>query len=312
MTTYTQESQPNPQLTIALLQNELAATNHEVMLLTLELEQRVAERTSQLSNANKALQKEVRERRQAEDEVRKLNADLEKRAAELQAVNQDLEAFSYSVSHDLRGPLRHINGYATLVRDEYGQASPEEVEDYIQAILNRTKKMNQLIDDLIQFSRMSRAQVQSSHVQFRKLVDVVLADLRPEIESRQVEWNIHDLPDVHGDPNLIRHVLTNLIGNALKYSRNEEAAKIEIGYRGAEDGYKIFFVKDNGVGFDPRYTDRLFGVFERLHSEREFEGTGIGLANVRRIVERHGGRTWAEGAVGEGATFYFTLPNGLD
>lgn len=305
----TESNYSNPQLTISVLQNELAATNHEVMLLTLELEQRVADRTAQLSQANKALQKEVKERRQAEAEIRKLNSNLEQRVQELQAANQDLEAFSYSVSHDLRGPLRHINGYASLLRDSLPDASAEEIEEYVRSILDRAKKMNQLIDDLLHFSRVSRVQINVSKIDLRSLMDAVIKDLSLETEGRHVEWTIHDLPSAYGDPSLIRYAVTNLVANALKYSRGKDPAKIEIGAEPEAGGQVTVFIKDNGVGFDPKYTHKLFGVFERLHTEREFEGTGIGLANVRRIVERHGGRTWAVGELGNGATFWFTLPS---
>jgi len=292
---------------ILLLQNELAATNQEVMLLTLELEQRVAERTAQLSKSNKALREEVAERKLAEEEVRKLNLDLEQRAAELQSVNQNLEAFSYSVSHDLRAPIRHIGGYTAMLRESLAGQTTDEIEQYLEAILRLSKKMGQLIDDLLQFSRMSRVQMTSSQVDFNQLVSAVVSDLHSDIEGRHIIWQIGELPVVYCDGSLLRHALTNLVSNALKYSRLRDPATIEIGWWPEKDR-TIFFVKDNGVGFDPQFGDKLFGVFERLHSEREFEGTGIGLANVRNIIERHGGQTWAEGAVGKGATFYFSLP----
>jgi len=293
--------------TILLLQAELAATNQEVMLLTLELEQRVAERTAQLSKANRSLEREVKERRQAEDAVIKLNHELERRAAELQAANRDLESFTYSVSHDLRGPLRHIGGYAQMLRESFDENDPAGVEECRQAILNQAKKMTQLIDDLLQFSRTGRAQMVFTTLDLNPVVESIIADFRPETESREIEWQISSLPPVYGDANLIRLALTNLLSNAIKYTRRESPAQIEIGSTTNGDHIEIY-VKDNGVGFNMKYADKLFGVFERLHGEREFEGTGIGLANVRQIIERHGGQVWAESEEGAGATFHLTLP----
>lgn len=293
--------------TILLLQAELAATNQEVMLLTLELEQRVAERTAQLSKANRSLEREVKERRQAEDAVIKLNQELERRAAELQAANRDLESFTYSVSHDLRGPLRHIGGYAEMLKESFDENDPEGVEECRQAILSQARKMTQLIDDLLQFSRTGRALMTLATLDLNPMVESIIADLRLEMESRDIEWQISPLPAVYGDANLIRLALTNLISNAIKYTRKQSKAKIEIGST-TDGGHIEIYVKDNGVGFNMKYANKLFGVFERLHGEREFEGTGIGLANVRQIVERHGGKVWAEAEEGVGATFHLTLP----
>ena len=231
---------------------------------------------------------------------------VEERTAELEVANKELEAFSYSVSHDLRAPLRHIIGFTDLLtQSESG--SPEQNKRYLGLISTAAKQMNQLIDDLLDFSRNSRVEIRQTQVDLQDLVEKILQDLQPETANRNLVFDKKPLPSVQGDASLLRQVFSNLILNAVKYSRKRDAAKIEIGCAEKTKNEVTIYVRDNGVGFDMKYADKLFGVFQRLHGQDEFEGTGIGLANVRRIVARHGGRTWAEAKVNEGATFFVTL-----
>jgi signal transduction histidine kinase len=238
--------------------------------------------------------------------------DLEARVADRTAGLRDalgeLEAFSYSVSHDLRAPLRHVVGFATLLEQSSAAALSDEGRRHLKTIIEAANRMGRLIDDLLAFSRVGRTAIASRRVDLNQLV----ADARNEVtagESRSnVAWTIHDLPSVHGDPALLRLVLINLLSNAVKYSSRVPQPAIEVGTVPDSPGEIVIFVRDNGEGFDMQYAHKLFGVFQRLHAQGEFEGTGIGLANVRRIVQRHGGRTWAEGVVNGGATFYFSLP----
>ena len=231
---------------------------------------------------------------------------VEERTAELEAANKELEAFSYSVSHDLRAPLRHINGFTDLLLQS-GSALSEHNQRYLGLISTAAKQMNQLIDDLLDFSRNSRVEIQQTKVDLQEMIEKILQDSQPEMANRKIIFEKQPLPSVQGDPSLLRQVFCNLILNAVKYSRKRDVAKIEIGCAEKTKNEVIIFVRDNGVGFDMKYADKLFGVFQRLHGQDEFEGTGIGLANVRRIVARHGGRTWAEAKVDEGATFFVTL-----
>ncbi|MDH4186063.1 MAG: ATP-binding protein [Nitrospira sp.] len=241
-------------------------------------------------------------------ERRRIAAELESRGALLQAANKELEAFSYSVSHDLRAPLRHIDGYAVLLTKAAGESLNDKARRYLQTISDSAKQMGQLIDDLLVFSRMGRQDMLFTTVNLDQLVKTVLHDLRLDLQGRAISWTINPLPNVLGDPAMLRQVLMNLISNALKFTSTRAEAKIEIGMTKNSPGEVEIFVRDNGVGFDMQYVNKLFGVFQRLHRNDEFEGTGIGLANVRRIIHRHGGRTWAEGTLDQGATIYFSLP----
>ncbi|MBV9127288.1 MAG: hypothetical protein JO117_04300, partial [Verrucomicrobia bacterium] len=248
--------------------------------------------------------------KRAEMKVRQLNAELEhrvrERTVELEAANKELEAFSYSISHDLRAPLRAVDGFSQAVLEDYAAQLPAEGQRYLQTIREGAQRMGTLIDDLLTFSRLSRLPLQRRAVETNRLVSGVLAELSSEREGRQVKVDVQDLPVSSGDPALLQQVWCNLLSNALKYTRRRASAVVEIGCT-QQDGESIYFVRDNGAGFDMRYTDKLFGVFQRLHRAEEYEGTGVGLALVQRIVQRHGGRIWAEAALDRGATFYFTL-----
>ena len=255
---------------------------------------------------------DITERKRAQEEVQRLNAELEervrRRTSELEAVNRELEAFSYSVSHDLRSPLRHVAGYADLLKEEAADVLQDRGKHYLDNITDSIAEMGKLIDDLLAFSKMGRTEMQRTRIPMNAVVEEVVQELSRTTKGRRIEWDIRPLPDVRGDPAMIKQVWVNLIGNAVKYTRNREIANIRIGYTD-RNGEPEFYVADNGAGFDMAYADKLFGVFQRLHHPDEFEGTGVGLANVQRIVMRHGGRIRAQSAVDQGATFYFTLPN---
>jgi signal transduction histidine kinase len=245
----------------------------------------------------------------AADEVRALNAELEhrvtQRTAELAATNQELEAFAYSVSHDLRAPLRHIDGYTQILEDEVGKNLPE-ASHYVSRIRTGVQNMGQLVDDLLKLSRIGRVEPKFERVALNTIVEEVLADLKEEIAKRNIEWRIAKLPAARVDPGLIKQVFANLISNAVKYSRTRPLAIIEIGSEPA-NGAVAIFIRDNGVGFNMKYAHKLFGAFQRLHRMEDFEGTGIGLATVQRIVRLHGGKIWVEAELDKGATFHFTL-----
>jgi len=228
-------------------------------------------------------------------------------AKELATANEELEAFSYSVSHDLRAPLRHIHGYVEMLRGATAGQLSDKATHYLKTIADASAEMAELIDDLLAFSRVGRAEMGLAAVDLGEVVQDVIRGLEMALKGRAIVWTITELPRVVGDGPLLKQVLANLIDNAIKYSRSREPATIEIGCAGEEEGRAVLFVRDNGVGFEMQYAHKLFGVFQRLHRAEEFEGTGIGLATARRIVSRHGGRVWAEGALNEGATFYFTM-----
>lgn len=255
---------------------------------------------------------DIEDKKQATLEVQRLNNELEQRViertAELQATIQELEDFSYSISHDLRAPLRHINAYSDILQEDYRDQLSDDGKSILDIIKKRALKMGELIDDLLAFSRMGRKGMASETINTKKLVDEVTKDLMALVEGREINVVLHKLENIQGDYAMLKQVWVNLIGNAIKYTRGVENVTIEIGSV-REPGQTKYFIKDNGVGFDMRHESKLFGVFQRLHKEEEFEGTGVGLALVKRIVERHGGSIWAEAKVNAGATFYFTLPD---
>ena len=271
-----------------------------------ELEIRVEERTTELRNTNDRLLVEITERKRVEAEISKLNEDLKSWTIQLEAANKELEAFSYSVSHDLRAPLRAINGFSRILLQEHAPGLAPEAKRYLQLVKDNAQQMGCLVDDLLTFSRLSRSALKKQLVHPENLVRQVLANLREEQQNRHVEISISEMPACQADPALLKQVWVNLLANALKFTRQREVARISVGYQQI-DNERVYFVKDNGVGFDMRYGHKLFGVFQRLHRAEEYEGTGVGLAIVQRIIHRHSGRAWAEAEVNVGAAFYFTL-----
>jgi len=265
------------------------------------------------------LKETIAERKRAEEALREseqslattnrsLETRIRQRTVELEDANNELEAFSYSVSHDLRAPLRHIDGFAELMTEECGSRLNVDGRRYLGIISESVKQMGKLIDDLLAFSRMGRVEMRQTRVSMAALVKQVVQELAGDIDGRKIEWEVHSLPDVRGDSSMLKQVWMNLLSNSIKYTRPRDLAKIDIGCS-KKGGELEFYVRDNGAGFEMKYADKLFGVFQRLHRAEEFEGTGVGLANVSRIVARHGGRTWAQAKVDEGATFYFTFPD---
>ena len=273
-----------------------ARAREEISALNAELEQRVDERTTAL--------------RSSEREVHELNHELEKRViqrtTQLEVANQELEAFTYSVSHDLRAPLRHISGFSKILVEEFGPSLSPEAQRYLQRIQESTTRMGVLVDDLLNLARLGRKQLRCQVTGLDSVVQEVISDLKPESDGRQVEWRVSSLPFVECDPSLIKQVFQNLLSNALKYTRPRASTVIEVNQTNA-DGQAVVFVRDNGVGFSMKYADKLFGAFQRLHRSEDFEGTGVGLATVQRIIQKHGGRVWVEAELDKGATFYFTI-----
>ncbi len=279
---------------------QLQESETRMRQLNAELEQRVRERTASLETVNRELET-------ANRELETANREMETANREMEAANRELEAFCYSVSHDLRAPLRHISGFVDLLQRNAADALDEKGRRWLGLVAEASRDMAQLIDDLLVFSRMGRTEMLRTDCDLRAIVEEIVDDVMHETAGRAIEWDIPPLPTVRGDPAMLRLALQNLIGNAVKYTRPRDPARIEIACTETADEW-IISTRDNGVGFDMRYADKLFGVFQRLHSSKEYEGTGIGLANVQRIVHRHGGRVWAESAIDAGATFYISLP----
>jgi signal transduction histidine kinase len=299
------------QLSIAIQQANL---RNELQYYAAELEQRVADRSAeltarsvQLETAVHELQEEIAARKQAEENIRRLNEGLRLQTAGLNAANKELEAFAYSISHDLRAPLRSIEGFSRILLDKHATMLEGEARHYLELVRDNARDMGRLIEDLLTFSRLSRQPLSKQQVQPDDIVRVVMWDLLKGQSDRQVETLVQEMPSCSADPVLLKQVYMNLLSNAIKFSSPREIAKIEVGCL-PQNGQKVYFVKDNGVGFDMRFAGKLFEVFQRLHKPEEFEGTGVGLAIVQRIIERHGGRIWAEAELDRGAVFYFTLP----
>jgi light-regulated signal transduction histidine kinase (bacteriophytochrome) len=251
---------------------------------------------------------DITERKRREEDIKSLNQELAKRSTELESINRELEAFAYSISHDLRAPLRHMAGYTELLQKKASSVVDEKSNHYMAMILDSAKRMGNLIDDLLAFSRIGRAETQKTLVSLAQLVREAVTEVRQDTEGRNIAWKIGALPDFYGDRSMLRLVVVNLISNAIKFTRPRTRAEIEIGCSEGNRDDLVVFVRDNGVGFDMKYVNKLFGVFQRLHQPDAFEGTGIGLATVQRIIHRHGGKVWAEGLVDSGATFYFSAP----
>jgi len=299
---------------------ELVIANKELIFQNEEKEKRAQEliiANKELAFQNKEKEKRAqeliianRELKNAEDDIRKLNDELEQkviqRTAQLESVNKELESFSYSVSHDLRAPIRAINGYTRILVEDYSDKIDSDGIKILQSIINNSKKMGELIDDLLAFSKLGRKQVTLSEIDMTGLLQLIREELSFEDYENVPEFKIGILPNAKGDKSLIKQVWINLISNAVKYSKHKVKTNIEIGaYK--KNNLVIYYVKDGGAGFDMQYYDKLFGVFQRLHSQEEFEGTGIGLAIVQKIVNRHNGTVWAESTLNEGSCFYFSL-----
>jgi PAS domain S-box-containing protein len=250
--------------------------------------------------------RDITERKKAQEGIQSLNEHLQRRSQELEAANKELEAFTYSVSHDLRAPLRHIDGFSKLLVEQYGPQLSEEVRECIKLICNGTREMGQLVDDLLSLAGVGRKELTLQLTALDSVIKEVVSDLERQNEGRVIDWQIEKLPFVECDAGLMKQVFVNLLSNAIKFTRPRERADIAVGVLNRDEG-KVIFVRDNGVGFNMKYSNKLFGVFQRLHRQEDFEGTGVGLATIQRIIHKHGGRVWAEAELNKGATFYFTL-----
>ena len=281
---------------------ELIVANKELVFENTEKEKRAAE----LLIANTELLFQNCEKEKRATELLNAISDLKFSAVQFEEVNKELESFSYSVSHDLRAPLRAVHGYSKMLKENYEIQLDSEGNRLVNNIMSNAKKMGQLIDDLLRFSRIGRKDLIKSNIAMFEMVTSVCNELKNELPDRNIEFNIHPMPSALGDNISVKHIWLNLVSNAIKYSRLKAKSIIEIGSETKENEI-IYYIKDNGAGFDMRYVNKLFGVFQRLHSDQEFEGTGVGLALVQRIVLKHGGKVWACGEVDKGATFYFTL-----
>jgi len=286
---------------------ERKKAEEKIIRLNEELEERVIERTRELERRSRELINNETALLNLVEDLNLKSEELQRSTAQLEVANKELEAFSYSVSHDLRAPLRAINGFVSILVEDYEKALDAEGKRICGIIQSNATKMGQLIDDLLSFSRLIRSEFKHSKIDMDSLVKSVIADFEVQQDLSQKNVHIHDLPQTSGDKNMIKQVWINLISNALKYSSKNEHVQIDIGSY-PDQNEIVYYIKDNGVGFNMEYVHKLFGVFHRLHSMNEFEGTGVGLAIVQRIIKRHRGRVWAEGEVGKGATFYFSLP----
>ena len=297
-------NESNRQLELEIYERKLAEDT--IRKARDNLEKRVQERTGKLAASNAEMIREVAERKRAEDDIRKLNAQLVQRSAQLEASNKELEAFSYSVSHDLRAPLRGIDGFSQAVLEDYDDKLDDSGRSYLHRVRAASQRMSQLIDAMLNLARLTRAEIHTKTFDMSRIVHDILEDLQKIEPEREVECVVVNNLLATADPQLIRAVLENLLGNAWKFTRQQPNPRIEFGH-GQYKGQAAYFVKDNGAGFDMAYAHKLFGTFQRLHAYTEFPGVGVGLATVHRIIQRHGGQIWAEGVVDEGAIFHFTL-----
>lgn len=297
-----EQGQPVVEIIFAGRKHAITSDRLQILNLLLSVYEGAVHKNRELLKVQEALQR-------LNEELEARNEDLRRYSRELEAANKELDAFGYSIAHDLRAPLRAVHGFASILLEDYAAYLPASGQRYLQDVKDNVIKLDQLIQTLLSFSRFSRQPLKRQPVALTALVRHVLEELRDERAGRRVEITVHDLPPCHGDPALLKQVFLNFLTNALKFTRRREVAHIEIGCR-QTDGETVYFVKDDGVGFDMRYASKLFGVFQRLHSAEEYKGTGAGLAIVQRIIHRHGGRVWAKAAVNRGATFYFTLGEG--